>query len=122
MPTTYAHDLFGQKAYAFLNPEIKQVIRKNKNLFRIGLHGPDILFYDIPNARVTGTGIAMHREAAAPFFERGMTIVRQKKDEKLLAYLLGFAWRFALCAPLLFRLTQNNGPQVLGNLRPTIGK
>lgn len=36
MPTTYAHDLFGQKAYAFLNPEIKQVIRKNKNLFRIG--------------------------------------------------------------------------------------
>ena len=91
MPTTYAHDLFGQKAYAFLNPEIKQVIRKNKNLFRIGLHGPDILFYDIPNARVTGTGIAMHREAAAPFFERGMTIVRQKKDEKLLAYLLGFA-------------------------------
>ena len=70
MPTTYAHDLFGQKAYAFLNPEIKQVIRKNKNLFRIGLHGPDILFYDIPNARVTGTGIAMHREAAAPFFEK----------------------------------------------------
>ena len=65
MPTTYAHDLFGQKAYAFLNPEIKQVIRKNKNLFRIGLHGPDILFYDIPNTRVTGTGIAMHREVAA---------------------------------------------------------
>lgn len=31
MPTTYAHDLFGQKAYAFLNPEIKQVIRKTKS-------------------------------------------------------------------------------------------
>lgn len=44
MPTTYAHDLFGQRVYTFLTPEIKQVIRKNKNLFRIGLHGPDILF------------------------------------------------------------------------------
>lgn len=33
MPTTYAHDLFGQKAYAFLNPEIKQVIRKTKIFF-----------------------------------------------------------------------------------------
>ena len=50
MPTTYAHDLFGQRVYTFLTPEIKQVIRKNKNLFRIGLHGPDILFYDIPNS------------------------------------------------------------------------
>ena len=76
MPTTYAHDLFGQRVYTFLTPEIRQVIRKNKNLFRIGLHGPDILFYDIPNTRVTGTGIAMHREVAAPFFERGMTLVR----------------------------------------------
>ena len=45
MPTTYAHDLFGQRVYTFLTPEIRQVIRKNKNLFRIGLHGPDILFY-----------------------------------------------------------------------------
>lgn len=109
MPTTYAHDLFGQKAYAFLNPEIKQIIRKNKNLFRIGLHGPDILFYDIPNARVTGTGIAMHREAAAPFFERGMTIVRQKKDEKLLAYLLGFACHYLLdstCHPYVYEMAE----------------
>ena len=41
MPTTYAHDLFGQRVYTFLTPEIRQVIRKNKNLFRIGLHGPE---------------------------------------------------------------------------------
>ena len=52
MPTTYAHDLFGQRVYTFLTPEIKQVIRKNKNLFRIGLHGPDILFmtFQIPES------------------------------------------------------------------------
>ena len=33
MPTTYAHDLFGQRVYTFLTPEIKQVIRKNKKSF-----------------------------------------------------------------------------------------
>ena len=109
MPTTYAHDLFGQRVYTFLTPEIRQVIRKNKNLFRIGLHGPDILFYDIPNSRVTRTGIVMHREVAAPFFERGMTLVRQKHDEKLLAYLLGFACHYLLdstCHPYVYEMAE----------------
>ena len=45
MPTTYAHDLFGKKIYAKLPAEIQKVIRRNTNLYRIGLHGPDILFY-----------------------------------------------------------------------------
>lgn len=109
MPTTYAHDLFGQRVYTFLTPEVKQVIRKNKNLFRIGLHGPDILFYDIPNSKVTRTGIVMHREVAAPFFERGMTLVRQKHDEKLLAYLLGFACHYLLdstCHPYVYEMAE----------------
>lgn len=47
MPTTYTHDLFGKKVYRQLPREIRKVIRENGNLFRIGLHGPDILFYDL---------------------------------------------------------------------------
>ena len=47
MPTTYTHDLFGKKVYRQLPEEIRKVIRENGNLFRIGLHGPDILFYDL---------------------------------------------------------------------------
>lgn len=45
MPTTYAHDLFGKKIYHELPVEMQTVIRRNVNLYRIGLHGPDILFY-----------------------------------------------------------------------------
>ena len=37
MPTTYAHDLFGKKIYAKLPAEIQKVIRRNTNLYRIGL-------------------------------------------------------------------------------------
>ena len=45
MPTTYAHDLFGQKVYRQMPEEVKKVIRENGELYRIGLHGPDIFFY-----------------------------------------------------------------------------
>ena len=29
MPTTYAHDLFGQKVYRQLPDQVKEIIRKN---------------------------------------------------------------------------------------------
>ena len=90
MPTTYAHDLFGKKIYHELPVEMQTVIRRNVNLYRIGLHGPDILFYHMLKPEVSKTGIRMHKEKAAPFFERGMALVRDTHDEKLLAYLLGF--------------------------------
>lgn len=111
MPTTYAHDLFGKKIYAKLPAEIQKVIRRNTNLYRIGLHGPDILFYDMLKPKVTETGIAMHKECAAPFFERGMTLVRTTHDEKLLAYLLGFGCHYLLdsaCHPFVYEMAERN--------------
>ena len=74
MPTTYAHDLFGKKIYHKLPKEMQMVIQRNVNLYRIGLHGPDILFYHMLKPKVSTTGIRMHKEKAAPFFERGMAI------------------------------------------------
>lgn len=104
MPTTYAHDLFGKKIYHELPGEMQTVIRKNVNLYRIGLHGPDILFYHMLKPKVSTTGIRMHKEKAAPFFERGMAIVRDTHDEKLLAYLIGFGCHYLLdsaCHPYI---------------------
>ena len=104
MPTTYAHDLFGKKIYHKLPKEMQMVIQRNVNLYRIGLHGPDILFYHMLKPKVSTTGIRMHKEKAAPFFERGMAIVREKHDEKLLAYLLGFGCHYLLdsaCHPYI---------------------
>ena len=45
MPTTYAHDLFGKEVYKKLPSDMKALIRRHGDLYRIGLHGPDILFY-----------------------------------------------------------------------------
>ena len=45
MPGTYALYAFGKKVLAQVDDEIKNIILKNMDLFLIGLHGPDILFY-----------------------------------------------------------------------------
>lgn len=97
MPTTYTHDLFGKEVYRKLPGEMKQVIRKHGNLYRIGLHGPDILFYFMVSKNpVSMFGVEMHKEKAKDFFEQGMKQVRENKDEELLAYLLGFGCHYLL--------------------------
>lgn len=102
MPTTYAHDLFGKRVYKGMPSEIRKILRKNENLFRIGLHGPDILFYCLTNKKVINVGTRMHREPAKGFFESRLEMVRRRKNDPLLAYLLGFGCHFlldSLCHP-----------------------
>ncbi len=101
MPTTYAHDLFGKQVYHQLPAEMKKVIRANGELYRIGLHGPDILFYFLATVNpVTQFGVKMHKEKARAFFEQGMEQVRETKDTALLAYLLGFGCHYLLDSSL----------------------
>lgn len=95
MPTTYAHDLFGKEVYKKLPSDMKALIRRHGDLYRIGLHGPDILFYYMVSKNpVTQFGIDMHHEKARAFFEEGMRQVRRNNDEALLAYLLGFGCHY----------------------------
>ena len=64
MPTTYTHDLFGKRVCRKLPEKLQHLIRSNGNLYRIGQHGPDILFYYF-----------ISRE----FFEKGMAGSGKKK-------------------------------------------
>ena len=48
MPSTYAHYIFGQQIRGRLSGYERKVIDKYPELFNIGLHGPDILFYYRP--------------------------------------------------------------------------
>lgn len=110
MPTTYAHDLFGKKVYQKLPEEMQKVIRQNGNIYRIGLHGPDILFYDLLSAETIDVGVKMHAQQARAFFEHGMEQVRRTGNEAMLAYLLGFACHYILdskCHPYVYELDEN---------------
>ncbi|MDO4519386.1 MAG: zinc dependent phospholipase C family protein [Eubacteriales bacterium] len=110
MPTTYAHDLFGKKIYKKLPEEMRRILKENKDLFRIGLHGPDVLFYFMFSKNpVSSYGVKMHHTNAREFFEANMKLARETKDEQLLAYILGFACHFYLdstCHPYVIRMAE----------------
>lgn len=99
MPAAFAHLYFGKQVLANLNPNTKQLIKRNKELFYIGLHGPDILFYyrPIPPNAINSVGYDMHSEDAMGFFKRCRKVVNKSLDkEAALAYVLGFICHFTL--------------------------
>ena len=47
MPAGYTHYCFGKDVYKHLDDQnIKDLLLRNENCFLIGLHGPDIFFYE----------------------------------------------------------------------------
>lgn len=48
MPSTYAHYRMGQEVIKQVSAPARDIIMKHKQLYDIGLHGPDILFYYHP--------------------------------------------------------------------------
>ena len=99
MPTTYAHYKFGREVLSVLPKPLENSIQKNRELFDIGLHGPDILFYYrvITKNRVNQMGYAMHDRFADEFFKRAAKVIASSKDKGAArAYLYGFICHFAL--------------------------
>lgn len=116
MPTTYTHDAFGRETYQKLPEEVKNIIRKYKKLYLIGLHGPDIFFYYRPykmkRNMVAESGHAMHREKARVFFEEAAKTCRETNSQALLAYLMGFVCHFILdstCHPFVSEFEASYG-------------
>lgn len=99
MPSTYAHFRMGQEVAGLVPEQMKKTIDQNKELFDIGLHGPDILFYYKPLAanNVNQIGYGMHEHAGKEFFEHAAKILKEKNQmDAYLAYVYGFICHFAL--------------------------
>jgi hypothetical protein len=64
MPAGYAHTVYGQEVLKRLPQDMQEVIKKDLDLFVIGLQGPDILFYYRPlkENEVNRIGNQMHKE------------------------------------------------------------
>ncbi|MFA7550278.1 MAG: zinc dependent phospholipase C family protein [Sedimentibacter sp.] len=104
MPTTYAHYTFGGKVLNELNDELREDIKRNIELFHIGLHGPDIFFYYKPlkSNEINKLGNEIHKQNANIFFEKSKEILCQ--HEKASAYIAGFICHFMLdsqCHPYI---------------------
>lgn len=99
MPAIYAHDSFGGIVLKKLNDENSVVIRKYLKQYRIGLQGPDFLFFYKPLSKnnVNQLGYRIHEESAKGFMEHAAEVVRELgKDTPEYAYILGVICHFAL--------------------------
>lgn len=99
MPSMYAHYTFGSKVFKALPKNVRDIIKRNKELYLIGLQGPDILFYYRPLSknRINRYGYGMHDRPASEFFiPAASKYVKSGRNEAMLAYLLGFICHFSL--------------------------
>ncbi len=112
MPSIYAHNKFGKKVLSNLNEEQKNIIKKYPSQFRIGLQGPDYLFFYKPYKKnsVTKIGHELHDKIAAEFFNNGIEIIKEKGiNTGYFSYLMGFVCHFALdseCHPYVEQAIQ----------------
>lgn len=99
MPTTYAHYRLGRGVRKFLDGDERRIIESNIELFNIGLHGPDLLFYYKPlkSNSVNRLGHELHNKTGAEFFEAAIERLRESKENvPQLAYIYGVICHFAL--------------------------
>ena len=115
MPTTYAHYKFGKEVISALPRPLRSTVENHRELFDIGLHGPDILFYYYPMKRntVNGQGYALHDKPADVFFRHGAEIAKAAEDSAAArAYLYGVICHFALdseCHPYVEKMIYESG-------------
>lgn len=100
MPAIYAHYRFGRQCLEMLPEKVKALAFKYRDLYNIGTHGPDILFYFEPyhSNPISAIGFGMHDIPAAKFFTQAQTVYQNcaANQDQMLAYLLGFVSHFVL--------------------------
>ena len=112
MPSMYAHYTFGSKVFKALPKSARDIIKRNKELYLIGLQGPDILFYYRPLSknRINRYGYGMHDRPASEFFiPAASKYVKSGRNEAMLAYLLGFICHFSLDSTCHGYIEKNTG-------------
>ena len=89
MPSTYAHYVFGKRMLELFPEDVSAVVRADRQLYDIGLHGPDILFYYhvLTNNKVNAVGFGTHARPAKEFFAPAKAAV-EKGGAPAFAYLV----------------------------------
>lgn len=115
MPSTYTHYRFGKEVITCLSSPYCRPIEMYRDLYNIGLHGPDILFYYKPlsSNAINKTGYEMHDITSDNFFNRAVSLFHTcENPEALKSYLYGFICHFALdstCHPYIEKITHTTG-------------
>lgn len=102
MPSNYAHYRFGVKALEKMDPDVRRKVRKFRNVYDTGLHGPDLFFYYNPLIRTaTGAlGTKFHAQTGDAFFSAAARRLRLNPSEVGRVYLYGVLGHYCLDSAL----------------------
>lgn len=115
MPGYMTHYIFGKQEYKKLSEsELKQAIRSNRNVFNLGLQGPDIFFF-FPGyflINKINLGSIMHRSKTGQCMRNMLQYIykcKNNEEKKIcIAYLAGFLAHYDLdrtCHPYIYYKT-----------------
>ncbi len=115
MPSTYAHYRFGAQLLQVMPADVRRTAQRFRRLYDVGLHGPDIFFYNTPVIKTSGTflGIKYHEQSGREFFHRVSRNIRLTRSEAAQAYLYGVLTHYCLdsaCRPVLRELAGSQIP------------
>ena len=103
MPSTYAHERFGKKVLETLPDALRADILEEKDLYYIGVQGPDIFFYYNPltNNEIGKVGTACHEMSGRVFFDpriQHLMTLSGERETAAHSYLAGCLTHFVLDA------------------------
>ena len=111
MPFHYAYYRFGSQVMTTLPSQLQRTVRRFRQLYDMGLHGPVLFLYPTPlRAAAAAALLKKYRgQSGKLFFERVGRMVRLQPTEGSLAYLYGVLAHYALrslTTPYLSRQTE----------------
>ena len=120
MPAFYAHYRFGREMLQKLPPETRALCEQHRDLFDIGLHGPDIFFFYHPLKKnpVSEFGHQCHSRSGREFLSAAETVIAAADDKDAArAYFYGFLCHLALdsvCHPGVYEAQKYTGASHIG--------
>lgn len=115
MPALYAHNQFGNKVLQRVELERRVEILKYLRQFRIGLQGPDYLFFYKPLFKnpINQIGHQIHERPVREFMEYAKKVVKKSgTDSPEYGYIMGFICHFTLdseCHPFVAEEIKRTG-------------
>lgn len=98
MPSHYTHYRFGARGLPLLPEPVQKLVKRNRAMYDIGQHGPDLFFYYNPflPTRVGKMGSQIHHVTGTDFFTPLLRRLRLQPNEMQEAYLYGVVGHFCL--------------------------
>lgn len=108
MPAMYAHYLLGRETIPFFDSRVKEIVNAYRDLFDVGLQGPDFYFFDqmkyLRGKTFAKIGRQLHNEPCMKLINYFERIGIAKLDQANLAYIFGLIGHFSLdstCHPYI---------------------